>query len=87
MSLNLWSLVLFSAHIFFYIGMIFAVATKSSAGKLALLISAWLTYQTATLWYGLATKQIGFVLMFIFQIIITIATIVISTERSMSEDK
>jgi uncharacterized membrane protein len=87
MSLNTWSLVLFLSHIFFYLGMVFAVSTKSSVGKLALLISSWMTYQIITLWYGIATKQIGFILMFIFQLVITVATVVISTERSTNENK
>jgi len=87
MSLNLWSLVLFASHMFFYLGMIFAIATKSSVGKLALMIAAWLTYQIVTLWYGIATDQIGFILMFIFQLVMTVATIVISTERAISENQ
>lgn len=70
----------------FYLAMIFAVATSSSASKLALLISAWMAYQIATLWYGLATGQVGFILMFAFQFIATVATVVISTERSNSEN-
>lgn len=86
MSLNTWSLILFGIHMLFYLSMIFAVATSSGAAKLALLISTWMAYQIATLWYGLATDQVGFILMFAFQFIATVATVVISTERSNSED-
>jgi hypothetical protein len=43
-------------------------------------------YQITTLWYGLATDQIGFILMFIFQFIVTILTVIISTERSINEN-
>lgn len=86
MSLNAWSLVLFGAHIFFYASMIFTVSTRSSAGKMALLVSGWLTYQVATLWYAIATKQVGFILMFVFQIIATIATVIISVERKEVEN-
>lgn len=87
MSLNIWSLALFSAYVFFYLSMIFAVATKSSAGKVALLVSSWLTYQIVTLWYAIATRQIGFILMFLFQIVATVATVIISTERSNVENQ
>lgn len=86
MSLNLWSLILFSANLFFYLSMTFAIATNSTLGKIALMISSWLTYQAVTLWYGIATHQIGFILMFVFQIIISIAAFVIGVERSLSED-
>lgn len=86
MSLNTWSLILFSANIFFYLAMLLAVSTKSTPGKLALMISSWIGYQVATLWYGIATKQLGFILMFIFQIIVSIATLIISTERTIDED-
>lgn len=86
MSLNIWSLILFGAHVLFYLAMILAISTSSTAGKLATLISAWLVYQVATIWYGLATGQIGFILMFAFQMIATVATVVISLERSSSEN-
>lgn len=86
MSLNTWSLILFGTNIFFYLSMILAISTRSTPGKLALMISSWIGYQIATLWYGIATDQLGFVLMFIFQIIVSIATLIITTERSMNED-
>lgn len=86
MSLNTWSLILFGANIFFYLSMVLAIATRSTPGKLALMISSWIAYQVVTLWYGISTKQLGFILMFIFQIIVSIATLIISTERPMNED-
>lgn len=86
MSLNLWSLVIFLSHIFFYCSMIFLIGSKSTAMKMSLMIAAWLLYQTSMLWYGIATGQVGFILIFIFQIIATIATIIISTERTKIEN-
>jgi hypothetical protein len=86
MSLNTWSLILFSANILFYLSMVIAIATRSTPAKLALMISSWIGYQVATLWYGIATDQLGFILMFIFQIIVSIATLIISTERPINED-
>jgi uncharacterized membrane protein len=65
--------------------MLFAVALKTSVTKIAVMVACWMIYQIVTLWYGLATNQIGFILMFIFQFIVTIITVIISTERSMNE--
>jgi hypothetical protein len=65
--------------------MLFAVALKTSVTKIAVMVVCWMIYQIVTLWYGLATNQIGFILMFIFQFIVTIITVIISTERSMNE--
>jgi hypothetical protein len=66
--------------------MFFAVTLKTSVTKIAAMIVFWMVYQVVTLWYGLATDQIGFVLMFIFQFIVTVLTIIISAERSINEN-
>jgi hypothetical protein len=66
--------------------MFFAVTLKTSVTKIAFMIVFWMVYQVVTLWYGLATDQIGFVLMFIFQFIVTVLTIIISAERSINEN-
>jgi hypothetical protein len=66
--------------------MVFAVMLKTSVAKIATMVVLWMVYQVTTLWYGLATDQIGFILMFIFQFIVTILTVIISTERSINED-
>lgn len=86
MSLNVWSLVLFGSHLFFYLALVLALMSKSNIYKLVSMIVAWITYQVTTLWYGIATHQIGFILMGIFQFIVSFATILISTERHLNED-
>lgn len=86
MSLNTWSLIIFLVHILFYLTMIFAVASNTSVTKMILMITSWIMYQIAVLWYGIATGQVGFILIFIFQFIATLVTIIISTERSISEN-
>jgi len=86
MSLTIWSLVIFATYALFYLSMFIAVTFKISVAKIAAMISFWIINQVAILWYGLATNQIGFVLMFIFQFIITFVTIIISTGRSMNEN-
>lgn len=85
MSLTVWSLIIFASYSLFYLSMLFAVALKTSVTKIAVMVVCWMIYQIVTLWYGLATNQIGFILMFIFQFIVTIITVIISTERSMNE--
>jgi hypothetical protein len=86
MSLNLWSLVVFASYSLFYLSMLLAVTLKTSVTKIAIMIAFWILHQVVTLWYGLATDQIGFILMFIFQFIVTILTIIISAERSIDEN-
>ena len=86
MSLTVWSLIVFASYSFFYLSMLLAVVSKTSVTKIAAMVACWMMYQIVTLWYGLATDQIGFILMFIFQFIVTIITIIISTERSISEN-
>ena len=86
MSLNLWSLIVFASYSLFYLSMLLAVTLKTSVTKIAIMIAFWILHQVVTLWYGLATDQIGFILMFIFQFIVTILTIIISAERSIDEN-
>jgi len=85
MSLTVWSLIIFATYTLFYLSMLFAVMLKTSVTKIATMVICWMIYQVATLWYGIATNQVGFILMFIFQFIVTILTVIISTERSMNE--
>ena len=86
MSLTVWSLIVFASYSLFYLSMLLAVTLKTSVTKVAFMVASWMVYQIVTLWYGLATNQIGFILMFIFQFIVTILTVIISTERSMNEN-
>jgi hypothetical protein len=86
MSLTNWSLVIFLSYALFYFSMFAAVTLTPSISKIATMICFWIINQVAILWYGIATNQIGFILMFIFQFIVTILTVIISTERSMNEN-
>jgi hypothetical protein len=86
MSLTVWSLIIFATYSLFYLSMLFAVMLKTSVTKVAAMVVCWMIYQIATLWYGLATDQIGFILIFIFQFIVTILTVIVSTERSINEN-
>ena len=86
MSLTTWSLIIFVFYSLFYLSMLIAVTLKTSVSKIAFMVICWMLYQISTLWYGLATDQIGFILMFIFQFIVTIITVIVSTERSINEN-
>jgi hypothetical protein len=86
MSLTLWSLVVFTSYALFYLSMFIAVTFKASIVKVTALIVFWMLNQVVTLWYGIATNQVGFILIFILQFIVTILTVIISTERSMNEN-
>ncbi len=86
MSLTVWSLIVFASYSLFYLSMLFAVILKTSVTKIATMVAFWMVYQVVTLWYGLATDQIGFILMFVFQFIVTILTVIINAERSINEN-
>lgn len=86
MSLNMWSIIVFSAHALFYAALVLALVSSSSILKLVTMIATWIIYQITILWYGIATNQIGFILLTIFQFIISFATVLISTERQKSEN-
>jgi hypothetical protein len=86
MSLTVWSLIIFTTYSLFYLSMLLAVTLKTSVAKIATMVVLWMVHQVSILWYGLATDQIGFILMFIFQFIVTILTVIISTERSINEN-
>ncbi len=86
MSLTVWSLIIFVTYSLFYLSMLLAVTLKTSVAKIATMVVLWMVHQVSILWYGLATDQIGFILMFIFQFIVTILTVIISTERAINEN-
>jgi hypothetical protein len=86
MSLTVWSLIIFTTYSLFYLSMLLAVTLKTSVAKIATMVVLWMVHQVSMLWYGLATDQVGFILMFIFQFIVTILTVIISTERSINEN-
>jgi len=86
MSLSNWSLIVFTAHSLFYSSMFIAVTFKASVTRISLMIIFWVINQIVILWYGISTNQIGFVLIFILQFIVTLLTLIISTERSISEN-
>jgi hypothetical protein len=86
MSLTVWSLIVFASYCMFYLSMFIAVTFKTRLSTISLMIALWVVNQVVTLWYGIATNQIGFILIFILQFIVTLLTVIISTERSINEN-
>jgi hypothetical protein len=86
MNLSIWSLVVFSSYVMFYISMFFAVTFKATVPKISFMVVCWMLHNITIFWYGISTNQIGFILIAIFQFIMTVITIIISVGRSISEN-
>lgn len=87
MSLNTWSIIVFAAHFIFYVAMSVVIMTRSNLSKLIWLILSWVLWMIVTLWYGIDTGQIGFILIFVFQFIVTLGSIIFSAERYINENQ
>jgi hypothetical protein len=62
--------------------MIFALFSSGKVSRLVVLVSSWVAYQSAILFYGIATNQVGFILLFAFHIFATLFAALFSAERS-----
>jgi hypothetical protein len=82
MSLNTWSIIIFIVQILFYLSMLWAVSGSANITKLSVMLTSWLIYQSVILWYGIATDQVGFILSFVFNIIVTIVGVLTTIERN-----
>lgn len=87
MSLNTWSLIVFAAHLIFYVAMSIVIMTRSNLSKLIWLVLSWVLWMIVTLWYGIDTGQVGFILIFVFQFIVTLGSIIFSAERYINENQ
>lgn len=70
MSLNEWSLLYFGVTALYFIVLYISLFTRLSVTKIFLSILAFMAQVGVTLAYGLSTNQIGFSLLFLFQLII-----------------
>ena len=87
MSLNTWSIIMFAAHLVFYVAMSIVIMTRASLSKLISLVLSWVLWMIVTLWYGTSTDQVGFILIFIFQFIVTLGSVIFSAERYINENQ
>lgn len=67
MSLNDWSLIVFGFSALYYLTIYYSMFKNPTVGKFALLGIVWIINSFVTLVYGLATNQIGFVLLFFLE--------------------
>jgi hypothetical protein len=67
MSLNEWSMVVFGFSALYYLVIYYSMFRNPSVGKFALLGIIWTINSFVTLVYGMATDQIGFVLLFFLE--------------------
>jgi hypothetical protein len=64
MTLNDWSILYFSVTALYYVTIYFSMFRNPSVPKFILLVFVWLAHLGTTLVYGVATGQVGFVLLF-----------------------
>lgn len=69
MSLTSWSIVFFIAQFTLYLSIYFAMFTPPNVAKFILAAFIWFIQLFVTLIYGMATGQIGFVMLFFLEVI------------------
>lgn len=67
MSLNDWSIIVFLFSVLYYVTIYYSMFHNPNAAKFLLLTFVWIANSFVTLIYGMATGQIGFVLLFFFE--------------------
>lgn len=65
MNLFDWSMVIFISTLIYYLAIYFTMFRNPSPAKFILVFLIWAVNSFITLVYGMATSQIGFVLMFL----------------------
>ncbi len=66
---------------------IFVMFIAVNTGSFIFMTLMWFSAQLAFLSYGIATDQIGFVLLFVFNIIITFVGIFVKLDPTAEEDE
>lgn len=64
MTLNDWSILYFAITAIYYVTIYFSMFRNPNILKFMLLIVVWLAHLGTTLTYGIATGQVGFILLF-----------------------
>jgi len=83
-NLNTWSLIVFFSQIMFTIA-IFLVIISHGIFSIVIMLFFWFLSQIIFLFYGIATDQIGFVLLFLFNLIIAILGIFVKIDNSTND--
>lgn len=76
-SLNTWSMVVFFFYALFLISMTLAVfAGRGNRTLFLFIVLTYVIYNTVLVLYSISTSQIGFLLMVIFQLFLTVLTFI-----------
>jgi MFS superfamily sulfate permease-like transporter len=84
MSLNDWSLVMFGVTGLYYAMLYWTVFRRPNMLNYIILICTWLLTVGMNLVYGIATRQVGFIFIFLSTIALAMA-VLITTERSSND--
>ena len=76
MSLNDWSIIVFGFSAIYYLAIYYSIFKNPAPGKFALLAFVWVINSIVTLVYGIATDQIGFILLFFLEWMMIIITFI-----------
>jgi len=68
MSLNDWSLIIFVTTALFYVMIYASLFQSPTIKKFLFLFLSWVAHMGTILWYGIATRQVGFILWFLLEI-------------------
>lgn len=86
MTLLQWSIVMFASTFIFYFFIYYSMFTRTSIFKFFLLAIVWILHEIITLVYGIATEQIGFVMIFSLDWVILIMIFAISGRYLKNEN-
>lgn len=73
-DLNTWSMILFFFQTLFLLSITFMIFAGNSKYLLLFVMIFFVLNQVTTIAYGIITKQLGFILMVVFQFFLTLMT-------------
>lgn len=76
MSLNDWSIVIFISSAIYYLAIYYTMFRNPNTIKFFLLTIIWVFNSFVTLIYGMATNQIGFIMLFLLEWAMIIAVFI-----------
>lgn len=85
MSLTSWSIVFFVAQLVLYLSIYFAMFTPPNMAKFVLAAFVWFIQLFVTLIYGMATGQIGFVMLFFLEVVMIMLVFAITGKMKYYE--
>lgn len=86
MTLQDWSLIVFGATALLYFMVYLSIFQNPSIGKFLFLILAWIAHSTVLVWYGIATDQIGFVMIVLLEIMMVTFVYIITGKVIKNEN-